>query len=120
MEFVFEHTRLMDIKRWKKINYMSGAQNPDILLGPWVNFPVEYTEWLIPAKVNKLKVRKADGTIVTYTGSNAADMVGYYIPENISDRDVFTDRVYLAPIGNTQISEYQGKGFTLTQTPGWN
>ena len=120
MEFVFEHTRLMDIKRWKKINYMSGAQNPDILLGPWVNFPAEFAEWLIPAKVNKLKVKKGDGTIVTYTGTNAADMVGYYIPENISDRDAFTDRVYLAPIGNTQISEYQGKGYTLTQTSGWN
>lgn len=119
MEFVFEHTRLLDIKRWKKINYMSGASNPDILLGPWVNFPVEYTEWLIPAKVNKLKVKKADGTIVTYTGSNAADMVGFYIPENISDRDPFTERVYLAPLGNTQISEYLDKGYKLTQNPGW-
>lgn len=119
MEFVFEHTRLLDIKRWKKINYMSGATNPDILLGPWVNFPVEYTEWLIPAKVNKLKVKKADGTIVTYTGSNAADMVGFYIPENIADRDPFTERVYLAPLGNTQISEYIDKGYTLTQNPGW-
>lgn len=119
MEFVFEHTRLLDIKRWKKINYMSGVTNPDILLGPWVNFPLEYTEWLIPAKVNKLKVRKADGTVVTYTGTNAAEMVGYYMPENISDRDPFTDRVYLAPLGNTQISEYLDKGYKLTQNPGW-
>ncbi|MDD2280983.1 MAG: RagB/SusD family nutrient uptake outer membrane protein [Bacteroidales bacterium] len=120
MEFVFEHTRLLDIKRWKKINYMSGTANPDIMLGPWVNFPAEYAEWLIAAKVGKLKVKKADGTIVTYDGTNAASMVGYYIPENISDRDAFTARVYLAPIGNNQISEYQDKGYTLTQTALWN
>lgn len=120
MEFVFEHTRLMDIKRWKKINYMNGAQNPDIMLGPWVSFPTEFSSWLSAAKVGKLKVKKADGTIVTYTGTNGADMVGYYIPENISNRDAFTDRVYLAPIGNNQISEYKDKGYTLTQTPLWN
>ena len=120
MEFVFEHTRLMDIKRWKKINYMDGTQNPDIMMGPWVNFATEFPAWLIAAKVGKLKVKKADGTIVTYTGTNGADMVGYYIPENISNRDAFTDRVYLAPIGNNQISEYKDKGYTLTQTPLWN
>lgn len=120
MEFVFEHSRLLDIKRWKKINYMNGTANPDNMMGLWINFQTEYPEWLVPAKVNKLKVKKADGTIVTYSGSNAADMVGYYIPENISDRDPFTDRVYLAPIGNTQISQYLEKGYTLTQTPGWN
>jgi hypothetical protein len=120
MEFFYEHTRLLDIKRWKKINYMSGTQNPDLLLGPWVNFAAEMPEWLADAKVNKLKVKKADGTVVTYNGSNGADMVGYYIPENIADRDPFTDRVYMAPIGKNQISEYLDKGYTLTQTPGWN
>lgn len=119
MEFVFEYSRLLDLKRWKKIGKMDVASNPDIMLGPWVNFQTEFAEWLIPAKVNKLKVKKADGTVVTYTGSNAADMVGYYIPENASARDVFTDRVYLAPVGNTQINQYKEKGFTLTQTPGW-
>lgn len=120
MEFVYEHTRLMDIKRWKKINYMSGAQNPDILLGPWVNFPAEFPAWLVPEKVNKLRVKKADGTVVIYNGTNGADMAGYYIPESIADRDAFTDRVYMAPVGNTQISEYTDKGYKLTQTPLWN
>jgi len=119
MEFVFEHTRLMDLKRWKKINKMDCATNPDIKLGLWINFPKELTTWLAPSKVNKLKVRKADGTVVTYTGSNGADMVGYYIPEGIIDRVAFTDRVYLAPVGNTQINQYKDKGFTLTQTTGW-
>jgi hypothetical protein len=120
MEFFYEHTRLLDIKRWKKINYMSGTQNPDLLMGPWVNIAAEMPEWLVAAKVGKLKVKKADGTVVTYNGSNGADLVGYYIPENIADRDPFTDRVYMAPIGKNQISEYLDKGYTLTQTVGWN
>jgi hypothetical protein len=119
MEFVFEYSRLLDIKRWKKISYMDGTVKTDNLLGLWTNFQTEFPEWLVPAKVGKLKVKKADGTVVTYTGTNGVDMVGYYVPENISNRDPFTDRVYLAPVGNTQINQYKEKGFTLTQTPGW-
>lgn len=119
MEFVLEHTRLLDIKRWKKIQYMDANINSDLLLGPWVNFPVEYPAWLVAAKVGKLQVRKADNSVVTYNGTNGADMIGFYIPENASNRDAFTDRVYLAPIGNNEITQYAEKGFTLTQTPGW-
>lgn len=118
MEFVYEHSRLLDIKRWKKISYMANT-DPDNLLGLWVDFQAEYPEWLVKAKEGKLKVKKEDGTVVTYNGTNGADMVGFYIPENVSNRDAFTDRVYLAPVGNTQISEYLDKGYTLTQTPGW-
>jgi hypothetical protein len=46
-------------------------------------------------------------------------MVGYYIPQNAQPRDVFTDRNYLAPVGEQQINEYKMKGFNLTQTKGW-
>ncbi len=120
MEFFFEHTRLLDIKRWNKINYMDYSAYPDKMLGPWVDFPTEYPAWLVPDKQGgKLKVVKADGTVVTYDGTNAADMVGFYVPENASNRDAFTDRVYLAPVGLQQISQYKDKGYTLTQTPGW-
>ena len=118
MEFVFEHSRLLDIKRWKKISYMANT-DPDNMLGLWVDFNTELPTWLVKAKEGKLKVKKEDGTVVTYNGTNGADMVGYYIPENVSNRDAFTERVYLAPVGNTQISEYLDKGYTLTQTPGW-
>jgi hypothetical protein len=119
MEFVFEHTRLLDIKRWKKIEYMDANVNTDLLLGPWVNFQTEFPAWLVAAKVGKLQVKKADNSIVTYNGTNGADMVGFYIPENVSNRDAFTDRVYVAPIGNNEITQYKEKGFTLTQTTGW-
>jgi hypothetical protein len=64
-------------------------------------------------------VELADGTIVTYNGTNGAAMVGYYIPENISNRDAFTDRVYMAPVGNNEVTQYSEKGYTLTQTTGW-
>ena len=89
------------------------------MLGLWTNFQTEFPEWLVASKINKLKVKQADGTIVTYTGTNASSMVGYYIPEAVVNRDAFTERVNLAPIGNTQISEYLDKGYKLTQTTGW-
>lgn len=119
MEFVFEHTRLMDIRRWKKLEYMDATKNPDILRGPWINFQTEFPSFLVTAKRNILKVEKADGTIVTYNGTNAAEMVGYYIPENVSNRDPFSDKNYLAPIGLNEITLFEEKGYTLTQTPGW-
>ncbi|HPX53070.1 MAG TPA: RagB/SusD family nutrient uptake outer membrane protein [Bacteroidales bacterium] len=119
MEFVFEHSRLLDIKRWKKINYLDVTTNPDLHLGLWMNFPDDMPEWLEEAKIGKLKVQQADGTVITYNGTNGNEMVGYYIPENISARDEFTDRVYLAPVGIAQITQYAEKGYTLTQTPGW-
>lgn len=114
MEFVFEHSRLLDIKRWKKINYLDVTTNPDLHLGLWMNFPVDMPEWLDESKIGKLKVQRADGTVITYNGTNGNEMVGYYLPENISARDEFTDRVYLAPVGIAQITQYAEKGYTLT------
>ncbi|MBT1696427.1 RagB/SusD family nutrient uptake outer membrane protein [Fulvivirgaceae bacterium PWU4] len=121
MEFVYEHTRLLDLKRWKKLDYMNAATNPDLLRGPWVDFNTELPSFLTgTAKVNILKVEKADGTVVTFNGTNKAEMVGYYVPENVSNRDAFNDRVYLAPLGNNEINQYEEKGYHLTQNPGWN
>ena len=120
MEFVFEYSRLLDIKRWKKINYMSATQNPDLLLGLWINVKEEVPALLASEKIGLLKVQKADGTVVTYDGTNGDEMVGFYVIEKAADRQAFDDRVYLAPIGNAQIDQYKDKGYTLTQTPGWN
>ncbi|HMR83427.1 MAG TPA: RagB/SusD family nutrient uptake outer membrane protein [Niabella sp.] len=119
MEFVFEHTRLLDLKRWKKLHYMDYSTNPDYFFGPWVNVQAEIPTYLVPANVNRVRVRKADGTIVTYNGSNAADMVGFWMVENVQNRLAFGDKNYLSPVGLSQIAQYEERGYTLTQTPGW-
>jgi hypothetical protein len=121
MEFVFEHTRLLDIKRWKKLNYMNFSTDADYFLGPWVNMKAEAPVYLTAANATarNVKVKKLDGTIVTYDGTNADAMVGFYMITNAQNRNAFTDKSYLAPIGQTQIVQYQEKGFKLTQTPGW-
>ena len=119
MELYYEYSRLLDIKRWKKIDYMNGTTNPDLLKGIWVNIKSEIPTLLTAGRVGKLQVQKADGTVVVYNGSNEDDLVGYYLPEGVKNRDAFTDRVYMAPVGKNQIDLFKSRGFTLTQTTGW-
>lgn len=119
MELFMEPSRLLDIKRWKKINYMKGSVKPDILKGVWVDIPKEIPELVGATKKNITQVMKEDGTIVKFNGTNAADMVGYYLPEGVKDRDNFTDRVYLSPVSQDQINLYSSQGYKLTQTKGW-
>jgi hypothetical protein len=119
MEFVFEHTRLLDLKRWKKLNYMDFNTNPDYFLGPWVNIPVELPGYLTATNKSKVKVKKADGTIVIWDGTNASSMVGFWMVENATNRNSFTDKSYLSPVGQSQIVQYEEKGFKLTQTKLW-
>jgi hypothetical protein len=118
MEMMYEGNRIKDLRRWEKLSYMDYDTNPDKYLGPWVNFPAEYPEYL-PDMVNVLRVKKADGSIVTYNGSNANEMVGFYMVRNAVNRLAFTSRSYLAPIGQQQIDDYSMRGYTLTQTQGW-
>lgn len=119
MELFMEPSRLLDLKRWKKINYMKGSVKPDILKGIWVDLSKEMPSLLTTAKKGITQVMKADGSIVKFNGSNAADMVGFYLPEGVKDRDDFTDRVYLSPVGKSQIDLYISQGYKLTQTKGW-
>ena len=119
MELFMEPSRLLDLKRWKKINYMKGSVKPDILKGIWVDLSKEMPSLLATAKKGITQVMKADGSIVKFNGSNAADMVGFYLPEGVKDRDDFTDRVYLSPVGKSQIDLYTSQGYKLTQTKGW-
>jgi hypothetical protein len=118
MELLYEGNRIKDLRRWKKLNYMDYDTNLDKYLGPWIDFPKEYPEYM-KDMVNVLKVKKADGSIVTYNGSNASDMVGYYVVRNAVNRESFSDRSYLAPIGKQEIDDYAERGFTLTQTVNW-
>jgi len=119
MEFVFEYSRLLDLKRWKKLNNMDFSTNPDYFLGPWVDVQTEIPTYLTTANQGKIRVKKTDGTIVTWDGTNASSMVGFWMVENAQNRNAFTDRSYLSPVGQSQIIQYEEKGFTLTQTEGW-
>ena len=124
MELAFEGSRLLDLKRWKKLNYMDYSTNPDYFLGPWVNIPAELPTAIrtsngTAVNVGNVKVRKADGTVVTWNGNNDADMVGFWVVQSAQNRLAFSDKNYLSPVGLQQINEYKDKGFTLTQTTGW-
>ncbi|MEO6707392.1 MAG: RagB/SusD family nutrient uptake outer membrane protein, partial [Ginsengibacter sp.] len=119
MEFVFENFRLLDLKRWGKLNYMDFSSNTDYFLGPWVDIPAEIPTALTTGTKGKVRVQKTDGTIVTWDGSNQSAMVGFWMVDNVKNRDNFTDRSYLSPIGQAQINEYKDKSYMLTQTVGW-
>jgi len=121
MEFVFEHTRLMDLKRWKKLTNMNFSTNTDHFLGPWVNLQTELPSSLTTASATagNVKVKKADGTIVVWNGTNASSMIGFWMVENAQNRNAFTDKSYMAPVGQSQIIQYEEKGFKLTQTKNW-
>lgn len=123
MEFVYEHSRLLDLKRWKKLHYMDNEKYPDTMLGLWIDLAAERPERLSANTVGIQMVAVPDGnggySYTTYDGNNAADMVGFYVPESVQPRDPFTDRSYMAPIGENIINDYKDQGYTITQTTGW-
>lgn len=132
LEMVFEHSRILDLRRWHKLDNMDNKKHPDTMCGPWVDFANGVVKGAGAAgaadanaalstllKAESTTVMKADGTLVVYDGTNAADMVGFYRPTNIKPRNDFYERNYVAPVGSQDISKYQVKGYTLTQTKGW-
>ena len=48
MEFAFEFSRIVDLRRWKKLEYMDTDKNEDLLIGTWVNFNDEVKSELEP------------------------------------------------------------------------
>ncbi|UIR56089.1 RagB/SusD family nutrient uptake outer membrane protein [Sphingobacterium sp. SRCM116780] len=119
MEFVFEGLRLLDIKRWKKLNYMDFSKNNDYFLGPWINAAQDIPALLNASKKNLLKVVDANGNTITYDGTNGDQIVGFYRVEDVQNREPFTDRSYMSPVGLEQVNEYSAKGYKLSQTKGW-
>lgn len=123
MEFVFEYARIQDIRRWKKLHYLNFTSE-DYRLGPWIIGNVDLRDRANPGKIapsyrNVLQVKNAAGQIITYNGTNDAEMVGYYVVRNFANRLAVQDRNYLAPISQLLIDEYKDRGFTLNQTTGW-
>lgn len=122
MEMTFEYSRLADLRRWSKLQYMDTGLNPDLMSGGWVNFPLE-----APNDIKStVSVVKLNGQIEVY---NPADpdsrlrMIGFYRFTENRDRLPFFNQTninpYLSPIGTNQINEYEAKGYVLDQTEGW-
>lgn len=123
MEFVYEHSRLLDLKRWKKLHYMNNEQYPETMMGLWINVQEELPEKLTENNIGILTVAVPNGTggytKIIYNGNNADQMIGFYVPESATPRDPFTERSYMAPIGENVINEYKDQGYNISQTTGW-
>ena len=123
MEFVFEYARIQDLRRWKKLDYLNFNDN-SYKLGSWVIGTRDFAKVGAPGKIadaykNRLQVMKKDGTILTYDGTNDADMVGYYVVRGFTNRIAVQNRNYLSPVALGLIQSYADRGYKLTQTPGW-
>lgn len=123
MEFAFEYGRLVDLKRWGKLEYMDTDLNPDLLSGGWVNFPEELPGELNQGKAGEISVVNMAGDVIEYEGSNDEEMYGFYRDANTGVRLPFLDQPnvnpYLSPIGKVQMDNYESKGYKLDQTEGW-
>lgn len=123
MEFAFEFSRIVDLRRWKKLEYMDTDKNKDLLVGTWVNFKDEVPSELKDENKGKIRVMGWDGKFTVYDGSNDAKMKGFFYPEQNLGRLPFLNvanvNPYLSPIGINQIDDYKSRGYTLTQTEGW-
>ena len=123
MEFAFEFSRVIDLRRWKKLQYMDTDLNPDLIMGTWVNFPAELNSELVAKNKGALRVKNAAGNLVVYDGTNGAKMVGFFYPLENLGRFKFLNvpnvNPYLSPIGVNDIREYSKRGYHLTQTEGW-
>ena len=95
------------------------------MLGPWVDLKNDANKMngdntmLTSTNIGKRSVLREDGEIVVWDGTNADQMVGYYIPNSAKPRLPIETRHYLYPLSDALINEYKDNGFTLTQTSGW-
>ena len=126
MEFAFEPGRIIDLRRWHKLNYMdTDARANGLLHGTYVD--LSSGQGLLAGKlkdyVGKLRVRTAAGTYVTYDGTNASAIKGWFQAETTQPRLKYLNLVnvnpYLCPIGTNRIIDYANRGYHLTQTTGW-
>ena len=142
-----EQYRVLDIRRWGQMELMIGANNPDLLVGGWVELDKSQQlkkrkyNLLVKANVGVVSVKHITGyndkgQIIlgdriffdgqfdsnnVYVEGNAQEMEGFLIPQNIADRDPLNVDVrnYLEPICTDVIRQYADKGYAITQNPGW-
>src|SRR5690606_40389215 len=69
-------SRLDDLKRWSKLEYMDTDVNTDLLSGGWVNFPAQLPSELVARNVGILSVVDLQGRQTVYNGTNGAAKIG--------------------------------------------
>ena len=137
MEFFMEQYRVLDIRRWGQMELMLGANNPDLLVGGWVELDKSQQltkrkyNLLVKANVGVVSVKHIagytdNGQVVlgdriffngtfddknVYVSGNADQMEGFLIPQNIADRDPLNVDVrnYLEPICTDVFRQYKDK-----------
>lgn len=127
MEFAFEQGRIIDLRRWHKLNYMDTTENPDLLFGAYVDMVRNGKNSLLGDLKNyegKLRVfNESKNEFIVYDGKNKRQVKGWFQAATTEPRQPFLNlpnvNPYLCPIGTNQINDYQIHGYTLTQTPGW-
>jgi hypothetical protein len=102
VELNLEGFRRNDLKRWKKLDYMMNAVNPDIRYGAYIRLS-DYP--------NK------DASIVL---EDPAATEGYILGNTGAQRVVMpTEKNYVNPVPTNQITLYKNHGYTLSQTAVW-
>lgn len=129
MEFFQENiSRINDLKRWHKLEYMDTDTKEDLLKGIWIDFseelPEELTGKAAEKNKGKLRVETADGKFIVFNGSNGSEMKGYFYPKENLPRLPYLNlpgvNIYLSPMGVNTMKFYADRGYTLTQTEGWS
>lgn len=127
MEFFGEQFRMLDIRRWGKLELMDCDINPEIMVGGWIDYEEAATkgalkkqfDLLKPNQEKNLKVIDLEGNEVVYDGKNADKMKGFRVPNNVKPRYPVKYRNYLEPVCSDVISQYITRGYEIEQNPGW-
>ena len=111
LELLYEGFRLVDLKRWRKLDYLKTDLYPKKNIGAWVTKTAASAN-LVLADIN--------GTV---TSAQSVTTGSGYIVISVNGRSAATgnisDRNYLDAIPTEQIDLYKRNGSTLTQNPGW-
>lgn len=132
LEFFMEQVRVLDIRRWGELELMDGANNPDIMVGAWVDLTntkgqLKGFDLLFnndgtrnTSTFGVVKVQHLDGTVVAWGEDvDPSQMVGFRIPNNIRNRTPFSYKNYLEPVCTDVLNQYRDAGYSITQTQGW-
>ncbi len=114
-ELVYEGIRFNDLRRWSKLNYADMKLNKKLNLGAWLDKD-KYIAWYnkkhpeSPITMEHLKS-------VTLDRSGNA---GYIMPiQEEAKMRTFSEKDYLYPIPEDQITLYEQNNKPLNQNPGW-